>query len=188
MTYYAFIKNNKIDGCGQCKILNTDIQNIEISQEVFDNIEKYIWDGENIIPDPEYDNKQLAKAKEIKYQEANLKANEFLQLGEALYEFEPNKHIEATDGNIAKMTAYALAYVTGQLQPTDTVVWNTKEDETVELNQAQIVSILNGLGNVQAAVWSVQYPVYVNEIETATTVEEVEAIIINYTTPNESED
>ena len=52
----------------------------------------------------------------------------------------------------------------------------------------QIVSILNGLGNVQAAVWSVQYPVYVNEIETATTVEEVEAIIINYTTPNESED
>ena len=126
---------------------------------------------------------ELEQAKQLKYQEANSKANDYLQSGEALYEFEEGKHIEATDGNIAKMTAYALAYVTGQLQPEDTVVWNTKEDETVNLNQAQIVAILNGLGNVQAVVWSVQYPVYVSMIESATTVEEVEAIVIDYTTP-----
>lgn len=130
---------------------------------------------------------KLQTAKQIKYKEANTKANEYLQSGEALYEFEPDKHIEATDGNIAKMTAYALAYVTGQLQPTDTVVWNTKEDETVNLNQAQIVSILNGLGQVQAVVWSVQYPMYINMIESAETIEEVEAIEIDYTTPIESE-
>ena len=128
----------------------------------------------------------LEQAKQSKYQEANLKANEFLQSGEALYEFEPDKHIEATDGNIAKMTAYALAYVTGQLQPEDTVVWNTKEDETVNLNQAQVGSILQGLGQVQAVVWSVQYPVYVSMIESATTVEEVEAIVIDYTLPVEN--
>ena len=128
----------------------------------------------------ETDEEQLTQAKQAKYQEANSKANEYLQSGEALYEFEEGKHIEATDGNIAKMTAYALAYVTGQLQPTDTVVWNTKEDETVELNQQQIVSILNGLGNVQAVVWSVQYPAYVKAIEEAETIEEVEEIEINY--------
>ena len=97
------------------------------------------------------------------------------------------KHIEATDGNIAKMTAYALAYVTGQLQPEDTVVWNTKEDETVNLNQAQIVSILNGLGQVQAIVWSVKYPAYVQAIDEAETVEEVENIIIDYTEESEGE-
>lgn len=127
----------------------------------------------------------LEQAKQSKYQEANSKANEFLQSGEALFEFEPNKHIEATDGNIAKMTAYALAYVTGQLQPEATVVWNTKEDETVNLNQAQIVSILQGLGQVQAVVWSVQYPEYVSMIENATTVEEVEAIVIDYESEGE---
>lgn len=123
---------------------------------------------------------QLQKAKESKYQEANSKANEYLQSGEALYEFEPNKHIEATDGNIGKFTGYMVGYILGQLQPTDTVVWNTKEDETVNLNQAQIGSILQGLGQVQAVVWAVQYPVYVNMIENAQTVEEVEAIEINY--------
>lgn len=129
----------------------------------------------------------LEQAKQAKYQEAISKANTYLQSGEALYEFEEGKHIEATDGNIAKMTAYALAYVTGQLQPEDTVVWNTKEDETVELKQQQIVSILNGLGNVQAVVWSVQYPTYVKAIEQAETIEEVDEVVIDYSAPLESE-
>ena len=123
----------------------------------------------------------LEQAKQAKYKEANAKANEFLQSGEALYEFEEGKHIEATDGNIAKMTAYALAYVTGQLQPEDTVIWNTKEDETVNLNQQQIVQILQGLGQVQAIVWSEKYPAYIKAIDEAQTLEEVEAIEIDYT-------
>lgn len=181
---YLGYQNNKIKFYTE-QPLNQTLYNIDKVEETDD---EYVLDGdEYVLKDAEYIAKQLQLAKQAKYQEANLKANEYLQSGEALYEFEEGKHIEATDGNIAKMTAYALAYVTGQLQPTDTVVWNTKEDETVELNQAQIVQILNGLGNVQAVVWSVEYPVYVNMIETATTIEEVEAIVIDYTIPNESE-
>lgn len=130
-----------------------------------------------IIPDPA---ELLRQAKERKYNEAVLKANEYIQSGEALYEFETGKHIEATDGNIGKFTAYALAYVTGQLQPTDTVVWNTKEDETVQLTQLQVSNILVGLGQVQAVVWTVKYPAYINAINEATTIEEVENIIIDY--------
>lgn len=130
-----------------------------------------------IIPDPA---ELLRQAKERKYNEAVLKANEYIQSGEALYEFETGKHIEATDGNIGKFTAYALAYVTGQLQPTDTVVWNTKEDETVQLTQLQVSNILVGLGQVQAIVWTVKYPAYINAINEATTIEEVENIIIDY--------
>lgn len=122
---------------------------------------------------------KLISAKQNKYNEANEGAKKYLD-GDALYEFEEGKHIEATDGNIAKFTAYALAYITGQLQPTDTVVWNTKEDETVELNQEQVVSILNGLGQVQAYVWAVKFPYYVNLIESAQTLEEVQAIVIDY--------
>ena len=122
----------------------------------------------------------LESAKNAKYTEANTKAKSYLEDGSALYEFEEGKHIEATDGNIAKMTAYALAFVTGQLQPTDTVVWNTKEDETVELTQEQIAQILHGLGQVQARVWSVQFPAYVQAINEAETIEEVQAIVIDY--------
>lgn len=128
-----------------------------------------------------YTNEELLKqAKQAKYNEANNGAKAFLESGNALFEFESNKHIEATDGNIAKLTAYALAYVTGQLQPTETVVWNTKEDETVELNAEQIGVIVKGLGFVQASVWSVQFPQYLQAIETAETVEEVNAINIEY--------
>lgn len=130
-----------------------------------------------IIPDPA---EVLRQAKQNKYNEAVSKANEYIQSGNALYEFETGKHIEATDGNIGKFTAYALAYVTGQLEPADTVVWNTKEDETVELTQEQVQSILIGLGAVQAAVWTVKYPAYITAINEAETVEEVEAIEVNY--------
>lgn len=126
----------------------------------------------------------LPEIKQAKYNEANEGAKQYLN-GNALYEFEEGKHIEATDGNIAKFTAYALAYITGQLQPTDTVVWNTKEDETVELNQEQVVAILNGLGQVQAYVWAVKFPYYINLIEQAQTIEEVNAIVIDYTLPIE---
>lgn len=127
------------------------------------------------------DSEVLVLAKQAKYNEANSKAKEYLDSGNALFELEEGKHIEATDGNIAKMTAYALAYITGQLQPTDTVVWNTKEDETVELNQEQIGLILAGLGQVQALVWAVKFPAYVQAIEQAETVEEVNGIVIDYT-------
>ena len=133
------------------------------------------------------DEEVLVQAKESKYTEANTKAHEYLDGGNALFEFEEGKHIEATDGNIAKMTAYALAFVTGQLQPTDTVLWNTKEDETVELNQEQIGIILVGLGQVQASVWAIKFPAYVQAIEQAQTIEEVNAIIIDYTIESEEE-
>ena len=59
--YYAFIENNKINGCGQCPCVNDDIQNIEITEEVFNNIERYTWDGSSVILDPDYEEKQAQK-------------------------------------------------------------------------------------------------------------------------------
>lgn len=117
-------------------------------------------------------------AKTAKYKEANSGAYTYLESGKALYEFEEGKHIEATDGNIAKFTAYALGFIAGSTTP---VVWSTKEDEIVTLNQEQVVDILQGLGAVQAQVWTVKYTAYVQAIEAAQTVEEIEAIVIDYT-------
>jgi len=65
MTYYAFIKNNQINGVGQVRCLNANILNYEISQDIFENIEKYIWDGENVVLDSEYEYKKAKKEKEI---------------------------------------------------------------------------------------------------------------------------
>lgn len=130
---------------------------------------------------------KLELAREKKYEEANAKAKEYIESGKALYEFKEGKHIEATDGNIGKFTGYALGFVTGQYEPTDTVPWCTKEDENVELTATQVNEILNGMGAVQAGVWTVKYPAYLQMIQEAETAEEVYNIVIDYEAVPEEE-
>ena len=131
----------------------------------------------------EYIEKQLNIAKTNKYNEINNGARTYLESGEALFELSENQHIEATDGNIGKLSAYALSYITGTLMPSDAVYWNTKEDETIALNQEQLATVLQGLGQVQAEVWNVKFPYYLKQLESAATIEEVNAINVDYSLP-----
>ena len=126
------------------------------------------------------DEEQLNIAKTNKYNEINNGARIYLESGEALFEIEEGKHIEATDGNIAKLSAYALSFMTGVQSE---VCWNTKEDETIALTQEQLTQALIGLGVVQATVWNVKFPYYLKQLENATTVEEVNAITVDYSLP-----
>ena len=123
---------------------------------------------------------QLNIAKTNKYNEINNGARIYLESGEALFEIEEGKHIEATDGNIAKLSAYALSFMTGVQSE---VYWNTKEDETIALNQEQLTQALMGLGEVQATVWNVKFPYYLKQLENAQTVEGVKAINVDYSLP-----
>ena len=66
--YYFFIENGKINGCGQCQCMNDEIQNVEVSEEVFsafieDNL-RYIWDGEKVIENPNYETDKQARLRE----------------------------------------------------------------------------------------------------------------------------
>ena len=126
------------------------------------------------------DEEKLTIAKTNKYNEINNGARIYLESGNALFEIEEGKHIEATDGNIAKLSAYALSFMTGVQSE---VYWNTKEDETIVLNQEQLTQALMGLGEVQATVWNVKFPYYLKQLENATTVEEVKAINVDYSLP-----
>ena len=126
------------------------------------------------------DEEQLNISKTNKYNEINNGARIYLESGEALFEIEEGKHIEATDGNIAKLSAYALSFMTGVQE---VVYWNTKEDETISLNQEQLTQALMGLGEVQATVWNVKFPYQLKQLESATTVEEVKAITVDYSLP-----
>lgn len=60
--YYLYIQDNKIIGKGQAKVL--EVENIEVTQEVFDESEKYIYSEGAIILDPDYEAKQEAKEAE----------------------------------------------------------------------------------------------------------------------------
>lgn len=126
---------------------------------------------------PHYtEEEKLNIAKENKYYEALNGANQFLS-GEACFEFDENNSIEATDGNIAKFTAYAVGFSSGQL---DKVYWTSKEDNVIELYADDVQNILINLGSIQSDVWNVQFVAYKTAIDNASTVEEVERIIINY--------
>ena len=123
---------------------------------------------------------KLNIAKQEKSKEALDKANEYISSGCALYEFTLGKHIEATDGNIAKLTAYMLSFLGDENE--QEVLWNTKEDETVSLNKNEVIQIIKGLGGVQSKIWTVDYPNYLDLIQKARNVAEIESINISYNT------
>lgn len=68
MTYYVFIQNEKINGCGQARQLTEGVTNLEIEEDLYnayaENPDMYIWDGTEIVIDPEYEAKQAQKEKE----------------------------------------------------------------------------------------------------------------------------
>lgn len=63
--YYAIIDtlNNSI-GKSQCPCSGENIVCIEITQEIYDNIEKYIYIDGELILDPDYEGKQRQKERE----------------------------------------------------------------------------------------------------------------------------
>ena len=63
---YLIISNqtNNIVGRAGCIVTNENIKCIEVTQEIFDNFEHYMYDGKNIVLDPDYEEKQKQKEKD----------------------------------------------------------------------------------------------------------------------------
>lgn len=136
----------------------------------------YIVQNGVLIENPNYEEQKIAELKAQKYNEALTGAKDFID-NEAVYRFDENNTIEATDGNIGKLTAYALGFTTGTIE---VVYWTSKEDNVLELNQEDLLNVLTGLGAIQSNVWNVQFIAYKQAIDAAQTIEEVEEIEINY--------
>ena len=56
--FYAFIEDNKLVGAGECRQSTEGVDNVEISEEVFRNIERYVWNGTNMVRDPDFEVKR----------------------------------------------------------------------------------------------------------------------------------
>lgn len=61
MKYYVFIQNDKINSVGQCRCINDDILNIEITEEIYNNIEKYTYKDGEIVINENYEQEQQEK-------------------------------------------------------------------------------------------------------------------------------
>lgn len=64
MQYYVFIENKEITGKGQCKQLTDGIENIPVTEDVFNNLDQYIYQDGEIILNPNYEEEQAQKEQE----------------------------------------------------------------------------------------------------------------------------
>jgi hypothetical protein len=64
--YYAFIENNKINGVGECRQLTEGVTNFEITEEIYNDIDRYMWDVDNqeVIINPNYEEEQRQKERQ----------------------------------------------------------------------------------------------------------------------------
>ena len=76
MAYYVFIKDEKLDGHGQCKLLDSNVLNIEVEEEFYNDIEKYIYQDGEIVLNPNYEAEQEQKEKE-RIQELSMTRSDF---------------------------------------------------------------------------------------------------------------
>ena len=191
MAYYIIYNNTEIFTAERASALTNFYPGYEVHELPADyNSEKYqVVDGQLVL-NPNYDAEQLARAKQAKYDEANNGAVAYLEGGGALFPFVQDEniyHIEATDGNIAKIGLKATALLIAQDLET-TFPWNTKEDINIQINALEGKAIAEGLGTIQDEVWTIKFPHYVALINAAETVEEVNAIEIDYSAEIEVEE
>ena len=68
MEYYLFIENGQINGGGQCLCLDDNVINYPVSEEVFNSFiednDRYIWNGSEIIENPNYEEVKRQKEEE----------------------------------------------------------------------------------------------------------------------------
>lgn len=64
MTYYAFITNGNLDGKGECPCEGDNTFSVEITEVIYNNFDRYLWDGSNVVLNPNYEQEQQQKEAE----------------------------------------------------------------------------------------------------------------------------
>lgn len=189
MTNYYIEKNNQI------LLFDTDKQKLQATLKFtpqykgleIQETQRPIVDFE-FADTEEYISEQLAKAKESKTQEATDKAYSFEEKDALVTVNATNLktrasgiyHIEGNLTNNIKMSAYAST-----LDDTTVVPWNTKENVNILLNKTACQTLTSLMSQLNAKLWTVDFPTYLAQIDAAATADEVETIEIVYENPQE---
>lgn len=148
----------------------------------------YIYDEEtdDIIINKNYDQEQLEKAKIAKQEEATEKAYIYEKVGVFPYTAEDvitgeqiEVHIEFNVDNLSKFQGKLKGFETGRY-PSGKTTWLSQEDKPIYITEEDCIKILEKIEIYDSYLWENQYVYYLIEISNATTIEEVENIIISY--------
>lgn len=169
--YYAFINNNQIDGTGQVECLNPEIQNIEITEEQFNNIQDYVYLDGQVVLNPDLDNIKLQEAKDLKIEENDRTRDEALLQG-VLY----NSVLFDSDTD-QKVNLLATVET---LPEGKTIVWFGKDNQPLTCTKEDLFNIGGLITQLHSFCWN-KNALIKQAINNASTIEEVEAIDIDYT-------
>lgn len=141
-----------------------------------------------IIAQDEFLAQQLVLAKDKKVQEATDKAYSFEEKDALIAVNATNMksrasgiyHIEGNLTNNIKLSAYAASMGTSDVLP-----WNTKENVNVLLDKTACETLTSLMSQLNAKLWTVDFPTYLAQIEACQTAEEVKAIEIVYENPSD---
>lgn len=78
--YYAHVFENVLQGSGMCRIITDGWQSIEITKEIYDSIDHYMYSNGQIVEDPNYEEKQEQKRKEQRNREIDIKIKELEEM------------------------------------------------------------------------------------------------------------
>lgn len=76
MKYYAIIINEKINGKGQCPCSGNNTFSVEITKEIYDNLEQYMYSNGQIILNPNYEQEEQEKRNQERNEEIDRKIEE----------------------------------------------------------------------------------------------------------------
>jgi hypothetical protein len=146
----------------------------EMDVEIFEGIPMLAEDYNRLVSSEAYLAQKLAEIKQKKLEENRQKREEKL-LGGVTY-----KNV-LFDSDIEQKVN--LMFTLRAMKDTDTIVWLGKDNEPLECTKTDLEEIGSLIAQLTAEIWSVLNPGYIKAIQEAKSVEEVEAIEINYDNP-----
>lgn len=174
MSYYAVITNNKINGKGQCPCTGNNTFSIEITEEVYNNLEQYIYDGSEIILNPNYDKIVLDKAKADKIA-LNDELRDIALLSGVTYQ---NVLFDSDTDQKVNLLA-----TVNMMSDEDTITWYGMDNKGLLCTKSDLMAIGGLITELHSYCWNLN--AYIKEqIQNAETMEELDEIEISYDRSN----
>ena len=171
MLYYR-IKNNKLYDYADYKYALDCLEIDIITQKELDkNPDKVIVQNGELILNPNWGDIELEEAKEAKIAENDTIRDKALNQGvvykDVLFDSDTDQKVN-------------LLAIVSTMDDADTIIWFGKDNQPLECNKQDLINIGGLITQLHAYCWN-KNAFYKAEINNATTLEEVEAIEIDYT-------
>lgn len=171
MKYYAiYNKSNETLTKAQVKCLNDDCVNIEVSKDIYDNLDRYIYQDGKIVENPNYEKiiLELKKQELIKLNDINRdkKLEEGVVYNNILFDSD-------TDQKINLLAMY------NTMSDDDTILWYGLDNQPLLCAKSDLLEIGNLITDLHKFCWN-NNAFIKEQIDKANTIKELEEISVKY--------